>query len=71
MCDTRVNFRVEHVSSISCAAREIHLCVLHDCKKHASNTLCAARESVFLCAAHKLTADLYQRRIKTYNEMAR
>ena len=71
-CDTRVIFRVEHASSISCAAlHEIHLRVLHDCKKHASNILCAARESVFLCAAHKLTAILYQRRIKAYNEMVR
>ena len=68
---TRALFRVLH---------KIHLCVLHDCKKHASNTscaaresvfLCAARDSVFLCAAHKLTAILYQRRIKAYNEMAR
>ena len=35
-----------------------------------SNTLCVARESVFLYAAHKLTAILYQKRIKAYNEMA-
>ena len=33
------------------------ICVLHDGKKHASNALCAARESVFLCAGCKLTAN--------------
>ena len=69
-CDTRVNFRVEHASYISCVARDPSLCAAQFCKKHASNTLCAARESVFLCAAHKLTAIVYQRRIKAYNEMA-
>ena len=63
--DTRVNFCVEHASYL-----EIHLHVLHDCKKHASNTSCAACESVFLCVAHKLTAIVYQRNIKAYNEMA-
>ena len=52
MCDTRVNFRVEYVSYISCAARDPSSC----CKKHVSNTLCAACEIVFLCAAHKLTS---------------
>ena len=35
-----------------------------------NNTSCAARQSVFLCAAHKLTAIVYQRRIKAYDEMA-
>ena len=54
-CDTRVNFRVEHASSISYAARD--------------PSSCAACELVFLCAAHKLTAILYQRRIKAYNEV--
>ena len=44
--------------------------VMHDSKKHASNALCAARESVFLCAACKLTAVFYQKRIKAYNEKA-
>ena len=68
--DTRVNFHVEHVSSIL-ALHEIHLYVLHNCKKHASNTSCAAHQSVFLCAAHKLTAIAYQGRIKAYNEMTR
>ena len=48
--------------AIFCAVHEIHLRVPHDCKKHASNTLCAARETVFLCAAHKLTAIVYQRK---------
>ena len=67
--DTRVNFRVEHMSYIH-ALHEIHLRVLHDCKKHVGNTSCAARESVFLCAAHMLTAIVFQRRIKAYNEMA-
>ena len=62
MYSMRVIFRALH---------EIHLHVLHDCKKHMSNTSCVARESVFLCAAHKLTAIVYQRRIKAYNEMAR
>ena len=52
------------------ALHEIHLRVLHNYKKHASNTSCAAHESVFLCVAHKLTAILYQRRIKAYDEMA-
>ena len=56
-CDTRVNLHVDNASSVSCAAWD-HLHVLHDCKKHASNTSCAARKSVFLCAAHKLTAIL-------------
>ena len=68
-CDTRVE--------LSCSAHELYfvhcmrsiLLVLHDCKKHASNTVCAARESAFLCAAHKLTAIVYQRKIKAYNEM--
>ena len=46
------------------------LYLLHDSKMHASNTLCTARESVFLCAACKLTAILCERRIKAYNEMA-
>ena len=32
--------------------------MLHDSKKHASKASCAARESVFLCAACKLTAIL-------------
>ena len=68
-CDARVDFPVEHASYI-CAVHEIHLRVLHNCKKHASNTSCAARETVFLCAAHKLTAIVYQRKIKAYNEMA-
>ena len=47
-------------------------CVLHDSKKHMSNALCAARESVFLCpaAACKLTAIFCQRRIKAKNEKA-
>ena len=51
------------------ALHQIHLRVLHNCKKHVSNTLCAVCQSVFLCAAHKLTAIAYQRRIKAYNEM--
>ena len=51
---------------------EIHLRVLQNyCKNHVSNTLCAARHSVFLCAARKLTTIAYQRRIKAYDEMAR
>ena len=43
---------------------------MHDSKKHVSNALCAACESVFLCAACKLTAVFCQRRIKAYNEKA-
>ena len=53
-----------------CAVHEIHLCVLHNCKKHESNISCAAHETIFLCTAHKLTAIVYQRKIKAYNEMA-
>ena len=68
-CDTRVNFCVEQ-QAVFCALYKIHLHVLHDCKKNASNISCTAHESVFLCAAHKLTAIIYQRRIKAYNEMA-
>ena len=33
---------------------QVIICVLHDSKKHASNALCALRESVFLCTACKL-----------------
>ena len=51
-----------HKSHLPCTAWELHfvcctwsiLRVLHDSKKHAWNTLCAACESVFLCAACKL-----------------
>ena len=55
-CDTMVNFRVEHTSYISCTAQD--------------PSLCAARETIFLCAAHNLTTIVYQRRIKAYNEMS-
>ena len=63
---------------ISCTAHKLYLmhctwstlCVLHDSKKHASNTSCTVHESVFLCAAHKLTAILCQGRIKVYNVIA-
>ena len=49
-CDTRVNFRVEHASYIR-ALHEIHLLVLHDCKKHASNT-CVLHMSQSSCMLH-------------------
>ena len=59
-----------HVYFITPLCMRSILCLLHDSKMHASNTLCTARESVFLCAACKLTAILCERRIKAYNEMA-
>ena len=37
---------------------------------HASNVSCAAHESMFLCAAYKLTAVFCQRRIEAYNKKA-
>ena len=46
------------------------ICVMHNSKKHTSNTSCAARESVSLCVACKLTAVFCQKRIKAYNEKA-
>ena len=75
---TQSEFACDVSVELSCSARKLYfercmrfiLCVLHDCKKHVSNTSCAAHGSVFLCTAHKLTAILYQRRIKAYNEMA-
>ena len=44
--------------------------VMHNSKKHPSNASFVVRESVFLCAACKLTAVFCQRRIKAYNEKA-
>ena len=75
---TWVNFRVLHVSQLLCAAHELFFVhcvqviipVLHNNKRHASNASCAACNSVFLCAACKLTAIFCQRRIKAYNEKA-
>ena len=40
-----------------------------DSKKHASNALCAACKSVFLCAVYKLAYIFCQRRIKAYNKI--
>ena len=52
VCDTRVNFRVVHMSYILCTAQDSYvLHVLHNCKKHVSNTSCASHESVF-CVLH-------------------
>ena len=69
------------MSQLSCTACELYLvcatrdpyifCVLHNSRKHACNTLCAAYGLVFLCAACELTSILSQRRIKAYNKMAR
>ena len=65
---TWVNFRVLHLSYISCTScPQVILCVLHDSKKHVSIASCAAWASVFLCAACKLIAIFCQRRIKVYN----
>ena len=51
------NLRVLHATYILCTAHDpCILCVLHNSKKQTSNTSCAACESVFLCAACKLTA---------------
>ena len=68
-CDMRVELMCSVSELYSVCCTRFILRMLHDCKKYMSNTLCAARESVFLCAAHKLTAIVYQRRIKAYNEM--
>ena len=65
-----------HASQLSCTACELFFVqctcviirVLHDSKKHVSNALCAAHDSVFLCDACKLIAIFCQRRIKAYNE---
>ena len=69
-CVTRELTFMQSTRALFCALHEIHLRVLHNCKKPASNTSCVARQSVFLCAAHKLTAIAFQRRIKPYDEMA-
>ena len=66
----------KHVCDTKWAARgstfvycmRVIICVMHDSKKHASNASCAARKSVFLCAACKLTAVFCQRKIKAYNK---
>ena len=76
--NTRVTRNGLHVSQLLCTACEllfvhctrVTIRVMHDIKKHSSIALCAARESVFLCAACKLTAIFCQRRIKIYNEKA-
>ena len=76
--NSRVTRYVLYASQTSCVALELYflcgtrpiLCVLHSTKKHTSQTSCAACESAFLCAACKLTAILFQRRIREYNEMA-
>ena len=67
-----------HVSQLSCIARELFfvqctrviIYVPHDSKKHTSNASCAARESVFLCAACRLTGIFCQRSIKAYSKKA-
>ena len=69
-CVTRELTFVYCKRAIFLALQEIHLRVLHKCKKHVSNTSCAACKPVFLCDAHKLTAIIYQRRIKAYNEIS-
>ena len=66
MCDTK--WAACESTFVYCMQSILH--VLHDSKKHTSNTLCAAHKSVFLCAAHKLTGILCQKRIKPCNEMA-
>ena len=74
--NSRVTHYVLHTSQFMCCMRAIFvccrqaiLCVLHDSKKHTSQTLCAAHKSVFLCAPHELTDILCQIRINAYNEM--
>ena len=44
--------------------------VLHDSKDHVSNASCTAHESVFLCAACRLTAIRSQWSIKAYDKKA-
>ena len=55
-CDMRVNFRVEHVSYIYFVhcMRPIFMCYTIVKSKQVIRTSCATRESVFLCAPHKL-----------------
>ena len=72
--NTRVTWNRLHVSQLLCTAHELFFVrcmrviirVLHISKKHASNALCPARESVFLCAACKLTVIFCQ----AYNKKA-
>ena len=76
--NTRMTWNGLHASQLSCTTHKLFsvrctrliIHVMHDSKKHASNALCAARKSVFLCAACKLTAVFCQRRIKAYKEKA-
>ena len=60
---------VSHTVYFTCCMLAI-LHMLHNSKKHVSQTSCSAHESVFLCAAHEIAALLCQITIKAYNEMA-
>ena len=68
LCAARKSDFVCYMQALFCALSM--QAIPHVLQKHMIQTSCAARESVFLCAAYKLTAVIRQRRIKTYNEMA-